>query len=299
MENKIKEKTGSLVMSIIVVVILIVGGWIYATQLKNQEANNPQQLMEKTFPNRISTENKNGVELPVRWGNTGVQMIETGVIDKEKFEILYSGRGGLSEADKKLLYNTDNGNLVITQENSGVVLNMLWGFGLGNKNSILENGPMVDEKYGGASNFASTGGWTLGQGNAMSHYSMHSFVVLTEEQQMLVERVSKNIFRPCCNNSTYFPDCNHGMAMLGLLELMASQGVSETDMYKFAFQVNSYWFPNQYQAIETFFESQNVDWNTIDPKRILSAEFSSASGYQKVLSQIQPQEQKGGASCGA
>ena len=133
----------------------------------------------------------------------------------------------------------------------------------------------------------------------MDHYSMHSFVTLTPEQQALVERVAKNIYRPCCDNSTYFPDCNHGMAMLGLLELMASQKATETDMYKTALGVNTLWFPSQYEAIKTFFVSQNMDWNTTDPRKILSAEFSSASGYQKVLSQIQPPEQKGGASCGA
>ena len=183
----------------------------------------------------------------LNWGNLGAQMVEAGVIEKEKFESLYAQRGGLSEADQKLLSGSNNRNLVITQENSGVMLNLLWAFGLGNKNPILENGPMVDSRYGGAGNFASTGGWTLAKGNVMDHYNRHSFVTLTEEQQALVERVAKNIYRPCCNNSTYFPDCNHGMAMLGLLELMASQGVSEQDMYKVALQVNTLWFPIQMQ----------------------------------------------------
>jgi len=234
----------------------------------------------------------------VKWGNLGIKMTEAGVIDKAKFENLYAERGGLSAVDKKMLSDSNNGNIVITPKNSGVILNMLWAFGLGNKNPILENGPMVDKRYGGADNFASTGGWTLAKGNAMDHYSMHSFIMLTLEQQALVEQVAKNIYRPCCGNSTYFPDCNHGMAMLGLLELMASQGVSETDMYKVALQVNTLWFPDTYQAIKTFFVSQNMDWNTVDPKKILSAEYSSASGYQKILSQIEPQKQKGGASCG-
>ena len=239
----------------------------------------------------------------LHWGNMGIKMTEAGVIDKVKFENLYSGRGGLSEVEKKLLTDINNENLVINSENSGVMLNMLWALGLGNKNPILENGPMMDPRYGNtgsspAGGFASTGGWTLAQGSAMDHYSMHSFITLTREQQVLVERVAKNIYRPCCDNSTYFPDCNHGMAMLGLLELMASQGVSEQDMYKVALQVNTLWFPSQYEAIKTFFVSQNLDWNTADPKKILSAEFSSASGYQKVLSQIQPQEQKRGTSCG-
>src|SRR3989339_432563 len=235
----------------------------------------------------------------INWGNMGIRMLEAGVIDKEKFENLYSQRGGLSETNKKLLYGDNNKNLVINSENSGIMLNMLWAFGLSNKNQILENGPMMDPKYGGAENFASTGGWTLAKGSAMDHYGMHKFVTLTLEQQALVEKVAKNIYRPCCDNSTYFPDCNHGMAMLGLLELMASQGVGEADMYKVALQVNTLWFPNQYQVIKTFVTSQGVDWSTVDPKKILEVEYSSASGYQKVLSQIKPQEQKGGASCGA
>ena len=42
-----------------------------------------------------------------------------------------------------------------------------------------------------------------------------------------------------------------------------------------------------------------TDWNTVDPKKILGAEYSSATGIQKVMSQIKPQEQKGGTGCGA
>lgn len=242
----------------------------------------------------------------VYWGDLGAKMVEAGVIDQDQFESLYASRGGLSAEDKKLLTGSGE-NLVITPQNSGAVLNLLWAFGLSNKNPILENGPMMTysgadlpaEALAKAGNFASTGGWTLAKGEAMDHYSMHKFVILTPEQQALVEKVAKNIYRPCCDNSTYFPDCNHGMAMLGLLELMASQGVAETEMYKVALQVNTLWFPDTYAAIKTYFESKNLDWDTADPKEILGAEYSSASGYQKILSQIKPQEQKGGASCGA
>ena len=74
------------------------------------------------------------------WGNLGARMVEAGVIDMERFENLYQQRGGLSEADRKLLADSDNGNLVITSENSGMMLNMLWALGLGNKNPIPENG---------------------------------------------------------------------------------------------------------------------------------------------------------------
>lgn len=301
MENEIKEeikRENNLppATSIIIVAALIIGAFVYTTRFKGPEA--------LSHPARLSLEQQkevlqNGVELPVKWGNLGVQMTEAGVIDKEKFENLYSQRGGLSEADKKLLESSDNENLVINSKNSGVMLNMLWALGLGNKNPILENGPMMDPRYGGADNFASTGGWTLAREDAMDHYSRYSFITLTPKQQALVERVAKNIYRPCCNNSTYFPDCNHGMAMLGLLELMASQGATESDMYKVALEVNTLWFPDTYEAIKTFVISQGGDWSTVDPKKILGAEYSSASGYQKILSQMKPQEQKGGASCGA
>lgn len=236
------------------------------------------------------------VVLPVRWGDLGKQMVEGGVINASELEKIYSQRGGLDEESKKLLYSDDNGNLVINSKNSGFVLNLLWAVGLGNKNQILENGPMQDKQYGGAGNFASTGGWTLAKGKAMDHYSEHAFINLTPEQQALVEKVSKGIYRPCCGNSTYFPDCNHGMAMLGLLELMASQGKSEAEMHKAALIVNSYWFPDNYKTIAKFMTSKNVKWENVDPKEILGPNFSSARGYSQIVSQIQPV--KGGKSGG-
>lgn len=239
-----------------------------------------------------------GVVLPIRWGDLGAQMIKMGVIDQAKFEDLYAQRGGLDEATQKLLTGSDNGQLVITKDNANTVLNLLWALGLGNKNTILEKGPMSDKKYGGAGGFASTGGWTLAKGNTMNHYSKHEFFSLTPEQQQLVERVSWNIYRSCCGNPTYFPDCNHGMAMLGLLELMASQGVNEADMYKAALAVNSYWFPETYINLAKYFDSVGTPWKKVDPKEVLGADYSSASGYRNILNKIKPIQQQNGGSCG-
>jgi hypothetical protein len=154
---------------------------------------------------------------------------------------------------------------------------------------------MVNPQYGGAQNFASTGGWTAAKGDAMEHYSKHTFFTLTAEEQAMVDRVSRNIYRPCCGNSTHFPDCNHGMAMLGLLELMASQGVGEQDMYKTALAVNSYWFPDTYLTIATYMKSKGVEWKDVDSKEMLSANYSSNSGYQKIASQVTaPSNSQGG-----
>lgn len=240
-----------------------------------------------------------GVVLPARWGDLGRRMIEAGVIEENKFRDLYARRGGLDEEAERLLTGRENGNLRISRENSGVILNLLWGLGLANQSSILESGPMVSPQYGGdASRFASTGGWTLARGNAMAHYSAHNFLNLTRDQQALVEKVSKGIYRPCCNNSTYFPDCNHGMAILGLLELMAAQGATEDEMYRAALAVNSYWFPDTYLTIAKYFDSRGVAWANIDPKLVLGADYSSASGYQDVLAKTEPVRFRSGGSCG-
>lgn len=238
------------------------------------------------------------VILPVRWDDLGKQMVESGVINASELEKIYSQRGGLDEESKKLLYSADNGDLVINSENSGLILNLLWALGLGNKNPVLENGPMQDKRYGGAGNFASTGGWTLAEGNVMDHYSKHNFINLSPEQQALVEKISKGIYRPCCGNPTYFPDCNHGMAMLGLLELMALQGKSEVEMYKVALIVNSYWFPDNYKTIAKFMANKGVKWENVDPKEILGTDFSSAQGYSQIVSQVQPVQDSEGGGCG-
>ena len=235
-----------------------------------------------------------GVELPVVWGDTGKRLVEAGVIDREKWLELYSS---LSEEEKRLLDGNSPEKLRITRENAGYLLNLLWAFGLANKNSILEEGEMSDPAYGGAGGFASTGGWTLAKGSAMDHYSMHTFVTQTPEQQELVEKVSKNIYRPCCDNPTHFPDCNHGMAMLGLLELMASQGVGEEEMYEAALAVNSYWFPDVYQTIATYMLQRDTLWKDVDPREVLGRDYSSASGYARVASEVQSQGGQG-SSCG-
>lgn len=299
--KKLKLTQAAILLSSLVVIIVFVsaletlvarGGMIKSVA----RGDKTTKIVEEGYSQKIIPES--GVVLPVKWGDLGVQMTNSGVIDKTKFEEMYAKRGGLSDEEKKLLEGLDNGNLKITRENSGFVLNLLWALGLGNKNEILENGPMMDKKYGGAGNFASTGGWTLAQGSSMNHYSKHRFIVLTSEQQALVEKVSKNIYRPCCGNSTYFPDCNHGMAMLGLLELMASQGVSEDEMYKTALAVNSYWFPDTYVTIAKYLKSQGKDWGTISPKEILGFDYSSGAGFQKIRSKVENSRIGGGGSCG-
>jgi len=89
------------------------------------------------------------------------------------------------------------------------------------------------------------------------------------------------------------------MAMLGLLELMASQGVSESDMYRVALIVNSYWFPDTYLTIAKYLkEKKNINWVDADPKEILGYNYSSAAGYQNILSQVTSPATQSGGGCG-
>lgn len=239
-----------------------------------------------------------GVRLSARAGNLGPQLTSSGAIDKDKFLALYQATA-LEDDAVNLLNSSNYGELVMTEENSPLILNFLWALGLANKNPILEEGEMTSPAYGGAGNFASTGGWTIAKGDAMQHYSKYELMSLTPEQQKLVEKVSRGIYRPCCNNSTHFPDCNHGMAMLGLLELLASQGASEEEMYKAALAANSYWFPDTYITIAAYMKGKGIEWKDVDPREILGINYSSASGFANIASQVTASSRSsGGGGCG-
>jgi len=243
--------------------------------------------------NIFAEEAKDYVTLPIEWGNLGKELIDSGVIDEEAFRKLYEKRDGVPEDVDALFSASYRDKVRVTKENAPYLLNIFWAFGFGNKNPILEEGPIAISKTP-VSNFASTGGWSLATGDNMGHFSKHQFVTLTKKDQALVEEVAKNIYRPCCGNSTYFPDCNHGMAMLGLLELMAANGTSEEKMYEIALAVNTLWFPDSYELINRYIEEKNIP---ATPKEILSADFSSGKGIKKIKDALKDQK-TGGASCG-
>ena len=142
---------------------------------------------------------------------------------------------------------------------------------------------MVQQARNGIGGYASTGGWTLGAKQATALYASESLIALTPEQQARLEDVASHVFRPCCGNATDFPDCNHGMAMLALLELMASQNASTRDMFSAAKYVNAFWFPQQAAEVAMFFKaSQNLDFDLIDPDLTMSSDFFSLNGCNAV-----------------
>ena len=300
MENEPKatesKKARLLPASIFASAIIIAGAWIYTSEPNENSAKNEEKLSSTELEENVLP--ADGVVLPIIWGDLGAKLVAAGAIDEDKFTAVYTQRGAFTDEYKNLLLGQNNSELKMTKDNAGYLLNLFWALGLASKNPILDSGEMADPKYGGAQRFASTAGWTLAQGNPMDHYSRHSFFELTADQQALVDKVSRGIYRPCCGNSTHFPDCNHGMAMLGLLELMASQGVNEQDMWETALVVNSYWFPDTYLTIAQYFANRGIAWDKVNAEEVLGASYSSAQGYQRILNEVQPVQLQGGGSCG-
>jgi hypothetical protein len=270
-------------------------------------------VAEETTVSNVDQENlfnqinpEAGFEIDASFDVLGPKMVTLGVIDPEKFKGIYqkSNQPLTAEQEEILLSGSDQ-KVKITRDNSYFLLNFFWAVGLANKSVILDEGEMI--KYGGkkdAGNFASTGGWTLSKGESMNYYSKAKLIPLTREQEELVNSVASNIFRPCCNNSTAFPDCNHGMALLGVLQLMASSGASEQQMYEAGKYFNAFWFPGNYYDLALYFANkEGRSFADVDAKTLLGRDYSSASGWQNAKQWLadkgliqQPPKQGGG--CG-
>lgn len=241
-----------------------------------------------------------GYTLNANYNDLGPKMVSMGVIDLDKFK----AADRLTEEETNFLTKGANQKIKFTRENSHFLLNFFWALGLANSSKILTDGQM--QTYGGnPGNFASTGGWTLSRDNAMNYYSNSNLINLTSAQEDLVQKIASNIYRPCCDNSTAFPDCNHGMALLGVLELMAANGATEQQMYDAAKFVNAYWFPSNYYDIARYLKlNGGKDFSSMDSKTILGKNFSSSSGYGQVKKWLTeretkaPTSQQSGSSCG-
>lgn len=240
-----------------------------------------------------------GYELNAKYNDLGLKMLSMGVIDLDKFK----SSGQLTNEELNILTKGSDQKIKLTRENSHFLLNFFWAVGLANNTKILTKGEM--QRFGDPGNYASTGGWTLAKDNAMNYYSKSDLIKLTTDQENLVQKVASNIYRPCCDNSTAFPDCNHGMALLGVLELMAANGATERQMYDSAKYVNAYWFPTNYYDIARYLIlNGKKSFTKTDSKEILGKNFSSASGYGQIKKWLTEREtktqvpQQGGSSCG-
>ncbi len=225
-----------------------------------------------------------GYEMKTKYNDIGPSMLQMGVIDLEKFKQTYEKSGQpLTKEQLDILTKGSDKKIIITPDNSYFLLNFFWAFGLANQTKILTEGDMIKYGEGQTGNFASTGGWTLSKGDSMQYYSKRALVSLTKEQEDLVNKVSSGVYRPCCGNSTAFPDCNHGMALLGVFELMAAQGATESEMFQAGKYINSFWFPGTAFDTALYFKNkEGKEFKDIDPKVYLSKDIFSAFGAQTV-----------------
>ncbi|KKS22725.1 MAG: hypothetical protein UU80_C0003G0025 [candidate division WWE3 bacterium GW2011_GWA1_41_8] len=267
----------------------------YKEALDGQGENSPEKIAERLAGDVIPYE---GVDTGIKWGDLGKRLVQIGAIDEEKFAKAFNSPLDSKEY-QSVLNGTNEGTIIINESNSRFVLDVLWAFGLAQKSVVYNEGYMA-EKADEVKNLASTGGWTLGTKKPMEIYNKHDLISLTDEQHSVVRRIASNIYRPCCNNHTAFPDCNHGMALLGLIELMVANGYSEEKIYDLSLKVNAYWFPNQYLTIAHYLETkQNIKWRDADPKMVLNKSYSSGSGFKNIQAQVEGLPAQGGGSCGA
>lgn len=222
-----------------------------------------------------------GFDLGVSYGDLGPQVLAAGGIDYPAFVTLYESSGRpLTEEQIEILTQRADKPIVINAENAHFLLNFFWAVGLVNTSPILTEGPITQFSEGRIERFASTGGWTLGTKPVTDLFASQKLISLTPEQQARVEEAAALIYRPCCNNPTLFPDCNHGMAMLGLLELMASQDANIDEMLQAAKYVNAFWFPQQALETAIFLEATQMSrFGNADPALIVGKELSSGSGF--------------------
>ncbi len=225
-----------------------------------------------------------GYVLPLNYGDLGPRLLATGAINFDLFVQLYEQKGQpLSEEQRAVLIQDSQNPIVFTRQNANFLLNFFWAVGLVNQNPILTKGPMVTYSEGEIGRFASTGGWTLGAKPAVELYASVPLFSLTPEQQTHLEHVAGQVYRPCCNNPTHFPDCNHGMAMLGLLTLLASQDVGEEEMFAAAKYANAFWFPQQTLEIAMFFQAaQNIEFNEVEADLLVGPNISSGEGFRNI-----------------
>jgi hypothetical protein len=225
-----------------------------------------------------------GYALPVTYGNLGPQLLNAGAIDYDRFAKVYVDAGQpLTDDQLAILKQGSRDSIVINRDNAYFLLNFFWAVGLTNQNAILTQGPMMKNGQDQIGNFASTGGWTIGARLPVELYASTALITLTSEQQARLENVAQNVFRPCCNNPTHFPDCNHGMAMLGLLEALAAQNATESEMFTAAKYANAFWYPQQSLEQAVMFKAaQNLNVDQVDAREWVSLNFSSAAGFKNV-----------------
>jgi len=243
-----------------------------------------------------------GYQSRIVLGDSIVKLVREGVLEPKKLGAIYARRAAIPEDLRDAIGTPSYQPIRLTRRNAGAYVNALWPLGLANWMAANKFSPLNGPSR---MTFASTGGWNLGrEKNGGVYFNSFPIVRLTERQEALVVKVARHTYRPCCNNSTFFQDCNHGSALLGLLALGAAQGLTETELYREALAFSAFWFPSDYIETAVYFKTvRNTRWQDVNAREVMSAEFSSASGWQKNVARELARRgllpAQGGANCSA
>ena len=222
-------------------------------------------------------------------GRLGPRLIAAGVIDPARFMEACARAGApLTARSREILTEGGGGTVELDGANAHFLLSFFWAVGLANANALLTRGPMMRNGMGRIPGYASTGGWSLGARPAMDVYAHLPLISLTPDQQRRLEEVSSNVFRPCCDNPTSFPDCNHGMAMVGLLTLLAAEDRDVEALFGAAKAVNGAWFTGQTLQLATYSRAAlSVEYPRLNPRVASGRGLFSGSGFRSVTSWLQ------------
>ena len=220
-----------------------------------------------------------GYKTFVSFGDTILRLIDAGAVDPEKFRRLYERRGGLPAWVDRLFAVPSAEPITFSRDSAPYLLNLLWPLGLSTKTTFNGKSPLNSPRL---PSFASTGGWRLGKSrNGYVYFNRVETMRLDTAQESIVFEAARRTFRPCCNNSAFFQDCNHGSAMLGLFELAASQGATLEDLYRIGLAANAHWYTRQYVATALYFQSvEGKPWHQVPPEVVLDKRYSSLSGWR-------------------
>ncbi|MBS2132256.1 hypothetical protein KEX41_29165 (plasmid) [Burkholderia thailandensis] len=247
---------------------------------------------------------RQGVNTRLIFGDAIQRLVAAGALDPDKYRAVLSTQGRLPNWVEHLFAASSVSPIVFSTENAMYLLHLLWPLGLSTRAGFNRQSPIRTVRL---PSFASTAGWTLGRAsNGYVYFDQVDAIRLTHAQEAKALEVATTTFRPCCDNSTFFQDCNHGSALLGLIELGASQGASVDQLYQIAQAANSYWFPSQYAMTAMYFTYfRRQPWRTVSPRLVLGADYSSSSGWERnvadTLAQKKasgPPPQQASASCG-
>jgi hypothetical protein len=144
-----------------------------------------------------------GIDTGVTFGDAVPRLIAAGALDPDK---LRASGGGLPGWVVRVLDGSSTEPIIFSRDRAPYLVNLLWPIGLSNQVVFNRQSPINTEHLAG---FASTGGWTLGRApNGSVYFNTIDAVSLTARQAFLALAIATNTFRPCCDNSTFFQDCN-------------------------------------------------------------------------------------------